>query len=338
MNNVSSLLRRYLFLLPLALMVASESTVQGFEHRILFSSNRDGDWDIYSMDVNGENVVQLTNHPAFDRQPDASPDGRRIAFTSERGGKPDLYVMDSDGNNVIRLAHEGFSKFAPAWSPDGTRIAFTSLRDVVGNFEIYAMDADGNNLTRLDKHEFHDILPSWSPDGSKIAFVSYRDGGLNDPIHIFVMNADGTGRRNLTADTQLRKNSNPSWSPDGSKIAFNSHRHFVPARSRNDIFVITTDGKELEQLTDGPRSSWSPVYSPDGRKIVFVSTRDGDANIYVMDTNGMNVVKLTRTPPGIDNEMPSWPHGALAVNPSGKLPISWGMVKRNREPTMMAID
>ena len=266
MNKISLFLRRCLFLLLLALMVDSDGTTQGFEHRILFSSNRDGDWDIYSMDVNGENVVQLTDHPAFDRQPAASPDGRRIAFTSERGGKPDLYVMDSDGNNVIRLAHEGFSKFAPAWSPDGTRIAFCSLRDVVGYFEIYAMDADGNNLTRLAKHEFHDVLPSWSPDGRKIAFVSYRDGGFNDPTQIFVMNADGTERRNLTADTQLRFNSNPSWTPDGRKIAFNSLRHFVPADSRRDIFVITADGKELEQLTDGPGTSRSPVYSPDGTK------------------------------------------------------------------------
>ena len=332
MNNVSSLLRRYLFLLPLALMVAWDSTAQGLDSRIFFSSNRDGDWDIYSMDVNGDNLVQLTDHPASDHQPAASPDGRRIAFTSERGGTPDLYVMDSDGNNVIGLAHEGFSKFGPTWSPDGTRIAFCSLRDVVGNFEIYAMDADGNNLTRLDKHEFHDILPSWSPDGSKIAFVSYRDGGLNDPLHIFVMNADGTGRRNLTADTQLRKNSNPSWSPDGRKIAFTSYRHFVPARSRNDIFVITADGKELEQLTDGPGTSTLPVYSPDGTKIAYVSGRRGDSNIYIMDANGMNVVKLTRTPPGVDNRSPSWPQGALAVNPSGKLPISWGMVKRTGNP------
>ena len=252
MNKISPFLRRCLFLLLLALMLASDSTAQGFESRIFFSSNRDGDWDIYSMDANGDNIAQLTNHPASDEYPACSPYGRRIAFTSERGLTHDLYVMDSDGNNVIGLAHEGFSKFGPTWSPDGTRIAFCSLRDVVGNFEIYAMDADGNNLTRLDKHEFHDILPSWSPDGSKIAFVSYRDGGLNDPLHIFVMNADGTGRRNLTADTQLSLNSNPSWSPDGSRIAFNSYRHFVPARSRNDIFVITADGKELEQLTDGP--------------------------------------------------------------------------------------
>ena len=97
--------------------------------------------------------------------------------------------------------------------------------------------------------------------------------------------------------------------------------------------MITADGKELEQLTDGPRSSWSPIYVQDGTKISLVSNRDGDANIYVMDTNGMNVVKLTRTPPGIDNEMPSWPLGGLAVNPNGKLPISWGRSEETRAAT-----
>ena len=266
MNKISRFSRRCLFVLLLALMVASDSTAQGFEPRIVFVSNRDGDRDIYSMDINGNNLLQLTDHPASDEEPACSPNGRRIAFISERGGPPDLYVMDSRGRNVIKLTNSKFRESRPSWSPDGTRIAFSSFRDVVNNWEIYAMDADGNNLTRLAKHEFHDVLPSWSPDGRKMAFVSYRDGGFNDPFHIFVMNADGTGRRDLTADTQLRFNSNPTWAPDGRKIAFNSKRHFVPADSRNDIFVITADGKELEQLTDGPGTSTSPVYCRMGQK------------------------------------------------------------------------
>ena len=90
---------------------------------------------------------------------------------------------------------------------------------------------------------------------------------------------------------------------------------------------MTADGKELEQLTEDGASR-SPVYSPDGTKIAYVLHRGGDNNIYLMDTN-----ELTRTPPGISsNVSPSWLPGALAVNPNGKLPISWGKIKRTRNP------
>ena len=105
---------------------------------------------------------------------------------------------------------------------------------------------------------------SWSPDGSKIAFASARDGGLNTPEHIFVMNADGTERRNLTGDTDLTKNRSPAWSPDGRKIAFQSQHIFDPGL-RYHIYVITAEGEELERLTE-EGSNRMPAYSPDGAK------------------------------------------------------------------------
>ena len=330
MNKISPFLRRCLLLLLLGLMVTSDSTAQGFESRIFFSSNRDDDWDIYSMDANGDNLLQLTDHPASDEDPAGSPDGGRIVFRSERNLTPDLYVMDSDGSNVVRLTHDNFLEAHLSWTPDGTKIAFASFRIVVGNVEIYVMDADGNNLINLTNHKWHDVRPSWSPDGSKMAFVSYRDGGVNTPNHIFVMNADGTGRRNLTAGTNLTRSWAPTWPLDGRKIAFDSRR-FIADGTRIDIFVMTADGKELEQLTEDGRST-SPVYSPDGTKIAYVSRRDGGSNIFLMDANGNNVVKLTKTPPGTDNVEPSWPHGALAVTRNGKLPISWGELKRTGKP------
>ena len=327
MNNINPLLRRCLFLLILALVVTSDSTAQRFEKRIVFGSNRDGDWDIYSMDMNGDNILQLTNHRTTDEYPAFSPDARRIAFNSNRGLSPELYVMDSDGNNVIRLTHDSFPKSRPSWSPDGKRIAFSSFRLDVGNSEIYAMDADGANEKNLSQHEMQDVVPSWSPDGSQIAFVSAHNLGAFDARHIFVMNTDGMGRRNLTDGTDLTDSFSPTWSPDGSKIAFSSRFIFVGY----DIYVMTAEGKKLERLTEEGNSSM-PAFSPDGRKIAFVSTRDGDKNIYLMDTSGRNVVKLTRSPPGTDNVSPSWPTGALAVAPSGKLPISWGVLKRARNP------
>ena len=134
------------------------------------------------------------------------------------------------------------------------------------------------------------------------------------------MNADGEGRRNLTGDTALRTNRFPTWSPDGSKIAFHSQRIMG-----YDIYVITAEGKNLERLTEEGNNVF-PAYSPDGARIAFVSNRDGDSHIYLMGTHGRNAVKLTRTPPGTANSLPSWLPGALAVNPNGKLPTSWGKI------------
>ena len=327
MNKISAFLRRCLFLLPLTLTITSHGTAQAVEPRIVFASNHDGNSDIYSVDVHGNNLLQLTDHPAPDNNPAGSPDGRRIAFTSRRGLTPDLYVMDSDGTNVIRLTRDNFLEGRPSWTPDSTKIAFASFRWVVGNWEIYAMDANGANRTSLTEHEMQDVDPSWSPDGRRIAFVSYRDGGADTPRHIFVMNADGKGRRNLTGDTNLRNNRNPTWSPDGRRIAFQSQRVF----EGYDIYVITAEGKNLEQLTlEG--TNRMPAFSPDGRKIAFASSREGDFNIYLMDSNARNVVTLTRTPPGTENISPSWLPSPLAVNPNGKLPTSWGGLKRTGNP------
>ena len=310
-------------------MVTSHGTAQRFEPRIVFASNHDGNWngnwDIYSMDVHGNNLVQLANHPASDNNPAGSPNGRRIAFASRRGLTPDLYVMDSDGNNVVRLTQDNFDEGRSSWSPDATKIAFTSFCKL--NCDIFTVDANGANRTRLTEHEMKDVKPSWSPDGRKIAFVSAPNFGALDPRHIFVMNADGKGRRNLTVDTNLMYNWKPTWSPDGRKIAFQSQRPF----EGYDIYVITAEGKNLERLTEEGNNGM-PAYSPDGREIAFVSTRGGDFNIYLMDTNGRNAVKLTRTPPGIDNRSPSWPHGGLAVTQNGKLPISWGVLKQRGNP------
>ena len=309
-------------------MIAWEGTAQGLDSRIVFASNRDGNWDIYSMDTKGKNLIQLTDHPKSDEYPAFSPDGRRIAFRSERDFKPDLYVMDSDGNNVIRLTNDNDRESRPTWSPDGTRIAFSAFRFLVGNSEIYVMDADGNDPINLTQHEMGDVVPSWSPDGSKIAFVAGPQNVQFHPLHIFVINADGKERRNLTDDTNLTDSFSPSWSPDGKTIVFSSRPNF---RVR-DIYMMTATGKRLKRLTREKGYNGRPVYSPDGTKIAFESTRDGDWDIYVMDTDGGGTVNLTKTPPGTENRSPSWLSGAFAVNPIGKLPISWGELKRARNP------
>ena len=304
MNRINLFLRRCLFLLLLALMAISNGAAQSFEPRIVFESNHDGNWlgnwDIYSMDLNGNNLLQLTDHPAYDKFPTSSPDGKRIAFISERDLTSDLYVMDSDGNNMVRLTQDNFLEGRPSWTPDGARIAFSSFRWVVGNWEIYAMDADGQNVTRLAKHRWQDGSPSWSPDELKLRFESARDGRLNTPEHIFVMNADGSGKAQSHRRYRLNEKSVPYLVRQmEARLPFQS-QHIFEGDPRYQIYAITAEGENLEKLTE-EGNNWAPAYSPDGAKIAYVSQRNGDSHIFLMDTNGSNPVKLTRTPPGVDN-------------------------------------
>ena len=137
--------------------------------QIAFSSNRDGNTEIYVMAADGKNQRRLTNNPASDYSPSWSPDGKRIAFVSRRDGHvhpmgwptSEIYVMAANGGNQRRLTNNPFADWSPSWSPDGKRIAFSSDRDRDGDFNIYVMDADGKNQQRLTNNRHRDSAPAW---------------------------------------------------------------------------------------------------------------------------------------------------------------------------------
>ena len=142
-----------------ALAVAVSSLVQearpahaafpGANGRIVFDTNRDGNEEIYAMNPNGTNQVNLTKYPsANDFDPAVSPDGTKIAFTSTRAGDPDIWVMNADGSNQQHLTTSTASDTDPSWSPDGKQIVFVS--DRTGNPDIWVMNAsDGSILDNL---------------------------------------------------------------------------------------------------------------------------------------------------------------------------------------------
>lgn len=259
--------------------------------RIAFDSNRTGNPEIFSMNPDGTNPVNLSNNSATDANSSWSPDGKKIAFDSNRDGNIEIYVMNADGSNQIRLTFSPSVDGIPSWSPDGTKIAFNSFRD--GNFEIYVMNADGTNQTRLTFNGASDLHASWSPDGTKIVFDSLRDGNAE----IYVMNADGTNQTRLTNNATLDQT--PAFSPDGTKIVFQHQGSVGPAQ----IFVMNPDGASPVQLTS-TGGNFDPVFSPDGAKIALVSNRDGNFEIYVMDADGTGQTRLTNNT--LPDVSPSW--------------------------------
>ena len=275
---------------------ASAQPVSPANGRIVFQSNRDGDFEIYVMNADGSGQTRLTDNEASDGFPSWSPDERRIVFQSHRDGDSEIYVMNADGSGLTRLTDNEAWDWVPSWSPDGRRIAFMS------GGEIYVMNADGSGQTRLTDNEASDGSPSWSPDGRRIVFSSNRDDPDPDDddriSNIYAMNADGSGQTRLTYNEGW--DGAPSWSPDGRRIAFQSDRD----GGDSEIYVMNADGSGVRRLTDNDARDSAPSWSPDGRRIAFHSSRDGNYEIYVMNADGSGQTRLT------DNEAydysPSW--------------------------------
>ena len=286
--------------------------------RIVFKSSRDDNREIYVMDAYGRNQVNLTNHPAYDSDPDWSPDGTKIAFVSDReGGREQIHVMDADGKNVIKLTDLRVGINRPDWSPDGQKIAFY----VPGpDWHIVVIDANGDNRVRLEGQA---AGPSWSPDGSTIAFVSSRDGGNE----IYVIDVDGRGRKRLTHD--LAPKADPSFSPDGQRIAYVAAEHLGPKQiGPGQIYVVGARGGKRERLTHNEENNWGPAWSPDGQVIAYYVIEDAEfhATIHLMTADGKYIRQLSDDRNARESGPDISPLG-LGVSPASKESTTWGRLK-----------
>jgi len=234
-------------------------------------------------------------------------DQYKITFVSDRDKEKcfQLYIMNSDGNNQTRLTRDDFSYYHPRFSPDGKKIVFYSST-YNDNDDIYIINSDGSDYHNLTKISGNDNYPQFSPDGSKIVFTSDRDGNRE----IYIMDSDGENQHRLTVNSTF--DHAPQFSPDGSKILFYS----IDDHWTYDVYIIDVDGDNLTHLTaesqythvyvlPGSRSFfvyfYRPRFSPDGTKIVFTSysPTELDFNIYIMDSNGSQQIRLT-SPRGLN--------------------------------------
>ena len=290
-----------------------------WKSKIAFSSTRDGDSEIYVMEIDGSNHVRLTINPARDYDPSWSADGDRIAFVSNRNrGIEQIFVMDADGGNVMRLTKEAAHQ-QPAWSPKAERIAYVRNQ---GGRQVWVMDADGGNqrrLTQMGKNS----LPTWSPDGKRIAFLSTRDGRSR----IYVMDENGENQESPTQE--MVPKGAPSWSPDGQWIAYSAtdEAHII------QIYAVRVVGvPHLEKLTrDGPYKL-QPAWSPDGNTIAYTSwvfnLKRDQKTIHLMTSEGKHLKQLSEHHRGNDTD-PDWLNRkGWSVSPAANVVTIWGEIKR----------
>lgn len=209
-------------------------------------------YDIYTADLNGNVLKQLTDSPRYDAEATISPKGDRIIFTSLRNGDLDLYTMNLDGSDVKQITFDLGYDGGACFSPDGKKIVWRASRpknkeeidayksllkeDMVepSNLEIFVANADGSDAHQVTSLGNANWSPTFSPKGDKVLFCSNHKSQRGFPFNLFLVNLDGTGLEQVTFDTEF--DSFPMFSPNGKYLVFCSNRHNGRTRDTN-IFI-----------------------------------------------------------------------------------------------------
>ena len=270
--------------------------------RLVFASNRRGNFDLYLIDIDGSGLRQITNTDGPDFDPRWSPDGTRIIYASRitQADTADLWIMDADGSNPSQLTNSSdVDEVDPDISPDGQFIAFASNRS--GNFDIYIMRIDGTGVQQITNDLADEVSPRWSPDG---ALIAYYAGAYNqtETSDLYIIASQGGVPNRLTQNDAI-PDLWVDWAPGGAEIAFTSGQGL--GAGQRAIFTMPLGGAP-RQLTEGQIHDDDPTWSPDGTRIAFDSNRQGDGvyDLYIVDVATGNVSQLTDDTG--DNVAPAW--------------------------------
>jgi TolB protein len=270
--------------------VAQAANTGGHEHpsvsldgsRIAFVSSG----DIFVIHADGTGETQLTRTPEVEASP-AWTRGGKISYSVFADNASRLFVADADGRNARVLAT--VPGRAPVLSPDETRVIYwtgswTSTRLLVATL-------DGSAVKQLTDGSSIAWNAQWSPDGRQVAYTGRDTRGV---LHVFVMNADGSGQRQLThvppdeGEAQV-----PAWSPDGHQIALQT----TPAKGKpGHLWIADAETGVARKVAAHvePYVDEVPAWFPDGTRLAFQSNRTQRMEIWVMNTNGSGARQITR--------------------------------------------
>lgn len=284
-------------------------------------------WDggqIYLIDIDGSRLRKLDTGLIDDGCPSWSPDGQKLLFVSANGTggglarELNLYTINADGSDLIQLTLGLGDVYSAAWSPDQLHIVFAAGRDRGHRpVNLYTMNTDGSNVKQITfpQPATSDRDPSWSSDGKSIVFSSNPpsiEGEENLNYLIFRFDLESNKIQDLTYEdaTKVRQDLGADWSPDNNQLVFYTGNTWSGEPYR--IRVLRIDSGESKEFNPPSEFVWdtSPKWSPDGKQIIFSSNRDYintnktyGFDIYVMDSDGSDVVRLTDSG---NNICPDW--------------------------------
>ena len=284
-------LKSFQMALALALfpLLISCVSIGGSSRAIVYVSETRGNPDIYIVDPESGEISEVERGPAVQTAPAWSPDGERIAFVTNEGDGRDIHVVMAGGQGGTVLLspmglNEESNEGSPRWNNEGNMVAYVSETGGVTDIYVsdYASDREGESETRVTSGDSSELLGDWSPDGQWLVFSRSGHGqGGEDVEGLWLRNPAGVNLLRLTEGAD----SDPVWSPDGDAIAF-----VRDDLGNNDIYLLTPEeGEEWrgeireDRWIGSPEEDHSPAWHPDGDILTFVTTRDGNAEIYIAE-------------------------------------------------------
>jgi TolB protein len=255
--------------------------------QIAFTSDSGGNKEVYVMEAaDGSRRRRVTSNRQINLFPAWSPDASRLAYVSYRAGVADLWMLGRGAEKGGRLLNlppnlQALEKWRVVFGPRSNDVTFVMHKD--NNTDIFMSEMGGTSLRRLTTHRAIEVSPSWSPDGKRMVFMSDRSG----TPQLYILDVESGQERRITYKGEY--NASPAWSPTGEWIVYSARTGL----ENMDIYVIDPESLYSYPVVLHERVDQDPAWSPDGRKIVFSSDRRGKRDIYTVDLDGNNLLRLT---------------------------------------------
>lgn len=300
--------------------------------KIVFYSKVNGISEVYTMDSDGSNQIQLTFNDVSDSFGTWSPNGQQIVFQTERDGNWEIYTMDANGSNLRNLTRHPKNDNFPDWSPDGSQIVFNSFRD--GAVNVHVMDADGSNVRQLThmriEHWELAAKPRWSPDGQWILFEGdIFEANLIQGRQIYAMRPDGTKRWQVSEPIPHADMFLGDWSPDGKHVLYKAS---IGGKEPPHLAIIATldanGGEKVKEWEIVPLPKMrlqTLTFNVDGKCIFFSGKKADRWNLYRYRLSTGELTQLTDNV-WDDKQAQEW-DPRLSVSPQKLIPTRWGEIK-----------